>query len=57
MGHLDLEGIAYIKITRTGANECFASDETSQALLDKGMDYEEQARVFWKKPARDKYAE
>lgn len=30
--HLDFEGLAYIKITRDGAQSCFASDVTSRQI-------------------------
>ena len=55
-GHLDLEGICYIKLTRTGPNECFASDRTSEVLKAEGMDYQDQERVLWRRPAREKWA-
>ncbi len=54
-GHLDLEGFAYIKVTRTGTIECFAADETSEALKRNGFDYKEQSKTFWKNPAMEKF--
>lgn len=55
VGHLDLEGFAYVKITRTGAEECFASDVTSEVLKKEGFDYKEQKFHFWKRPACDRF--
>jgi len=59
-GHLDLEGFAYIKITRTGKGECFASDVTSQILQGEEpaggkMTYREMEQTFWRKPAAVKW--
>jgi hypothetical protein len=54
--HLDLEGICYIKLTRTGANECFASDRTSEVLKSEGLDYRDQERELWRRPAMEKWA-
>lgn len=54
--HLDLEGFAYIKITRTGPQSCFASDATSD-VLKKDMSYTEIAEAFWKVPASYKWGE
>jgi hypothetical protein len=54
-GHLDLEGICYIKLTRTSAQGCFASDATSDVLKEKGMSYHDQQETFWKKPASVKF--
>lgn len=53
--HLDLEGVAYIKVTRTGPQNCFSSDATCDVLKAKGMDYKEQSETFWKKPAMKKW--
>jgi hypothetical protein len=55
--HLDLEGISYIKLTRTGADICFSADHTSKVLKLEGMDHAEQSKVFWKKPAMEKWGE
>lgn len=38
VGHLDLEGVAYVKLTRTGAKTCFASDATADVLPNRGHD-------------------
>jgi hypothetical protein len=54
-GHLDLEGFAYIKITRTGPDTCFSSDKTSEVLKLEGCDYKEQERTFWQNPAMRKW--
>lgn len=59
--HLDLEGIAYIKLTRTGAQECFASDVTGQILKGEEpaggkMTYADMQKVFWSRPAMEKWA-
>ena len=61
MGHLDLEGFCYIKITRTSGKDCFAADLTSQVL--KGEEpaggpqtQEEISRMWWRHPAREKWA-
>lgn len=53
--HLDLEGTAYVRIVRTGANECFAQDHTSDTLRAHGMSYKEMQELYWKKPACEKY--
>jgi hypothetical protein len=59
-GHLDLEGFAYVKITRTSADDCFAADLTSQVLKGEEpasgpMTNAEIAKVWWKVPAREKW--
>ena len=60
-GHLDLEGFAYIKITRTGKQECFAADVTSVILKGeepqgaRGMSYREMEQTFWRHPAMEKW--
>lgn len=54
-GHLDLEGICYIKLTRTEAQGCFASDATSDVLKKDGMGYKEQHETFWRNPAMKKF--
>lgn len=55
--HLDLEGVVYLKLTRTGAQECFVSDATSEVLKKSGFMYKDQAEAFWKKPAMEKWSE
>ena len=52
--HLDLEGVCYVKLTRTAAQGCFASDATSD-VLKKDMSYAEISETFWKKPAAEKF--
>lgn len=54
--HLDLEGIAYIKVTRTAAQDCFAADKTCEILKLEGMDLKAQKEAFWDKPAYVKWA-
>ena len=53
--HLDLEGIAYIKVTRTGAQECFSMDVTSEVLKKNGFTTKELSKHFWSKPSMDKW--
>lgn len=60
MGHLDLEGFCYIKVTRTSPDDCFAADVTSQVLKKEepqgdAMTNEDMARTWWKVPAREKW--
>lgn len=54
--HLDFEGVAYIKLTRTGAQECFAADVTSQILGggEVAGKYKAQEHM-WKRPAMEKW--
>lgn len=54
-GHLDLEGVCYIKLTRTAAQGCFVSDATSDVLKKDGMSYKDQSDTFWKNPACVKF--
>jgi len=54
--HLDLEGFAYIKVTRTAAQDCFAADKTCEILKLEGMDLKAQKEAFWDKPACVKWA-
>ena len=58
--HLDLEGFAFLKVTRTGAQECFSADVTSQVLKGEEpacgkMTYKEIAKTFWREPAMEKW--
>lgn len=53
--HLDLEGIAFIRVVRTGADECFAQDHTSETLQKGGLTYKEMQEMYWKKPACEKF--
>jgi hypothetical protein len=55
--HLDLEGLCYIKVLRTGAHECFATDVTAKVLKDEGFEYKDQEKSFWRKPAMEKFGE
>ena len=55
-GHLDLEGFAFIKITRSGAQECFGADATSEVLRRDGTTYKAMAELHWKDPAMEKWA-
>lgn len=48
--HLDLEGIAYIKVTRTGKDACFASDATADVFRKDGLHNEDMAKLYWNKP-------
>jgi hypothetical protein len=56
--HLDLEGFAYIKVTRIGKTDCFAADVTMQVLTNEGgnppMTRGEVAKLYWEKPANQK---
>lgn len=52
--HLDLEGIAYIKLTRTGSQACFSMDVTSEVLKKQGFDVKDQSKAFWSRPAMEK---
>lgn len=57
--HLDLEGFCYLKITRTGRDQCFSVDVTSQVLKGEEpasgkMTTKEISKHFWSKPAMDK---
>lgn len=59
-GHLDLEGFAYIKVTRTGKDDCFAGDATMDVLTrragcERAFTVDEVAALFWKKPAKEKW--
>lgn len=54
--HLDLEGVAYIKVIRTGAQECFVMDVTSRILKDHGFTTKELSKEFWSKPAMEKWS-
>lgn len=54
--HLDLEGFAFIKLTRTGLQACFSADVTSQVLKGEEpaggkMTTAEISKTFWNKPA------
>jgi hypothetical protein len=53
--HLDLEGVAYIKLVRTGAQRCFSMDVTSEVLKEKGFTTEELEKHFWSKPSMEKW--
>ena len=57
--HLDLEGFAYIKVTRTGAQACFSADVTSQVLKgevnQEKMTTAEISKTFWQKPAMERF--
>lgn len=58
--HLDLEGFAYIKLTRTGAQACFSADVTSEVLKNGGctgekMTTKEISKTFWSKPAMERF--
>lgn len=54
--HLDFEGVAYIKITRTGPDACFAADVTSNILGGGEVPgkYKEQEKL-WQTPAMEKW--
>ena len=57
--HLDLEGFCYLKITRTGRDECFSADVTSQVLRGEEpasgkMTTKEISKTFWSRPAMEK---
>jgi hypothetical protein len=54
-GHLDLEGVCYLKVVRSGAQELFVSDATS-TILKKDMTHREIATTFWSRPAMEKWA-
>lgn len=56
--HLDFEGVAYIKLTRTGPSECFAADVTSNTLGggENSGRYKEQQKM-WEKPAMEKFGD
>lgn len=56
--HLDFEGVAYIKLTRTGPQECFAADVTSLILGggENSGKYKAQEHL-WKQPAMEKWGE
>lgn len=56
-GHLDLEGFCYLKVVRTGPNECFVKDHTSDSLRNEGMSYKDMESLFWRKPASEKWGE
>ena len=50
--HMHYEGIAYLKIIRSGAQECFAADVTSQILGTKvvtGKSADERMGEEWKR--------
>lgn len=54
--HLDLEGFAFLKLTRTGLQACFSADVTSQVLKGEEpaggkMTTKEISKTFWNKPA------
>lgn len=53
-GHLDLEGVCYLKIVRTGPNEAFAQDATSY-VLKKDMTQKEISKTYWDRPAMEKW--
>lgn len=48
--HLDLEGIAYIKVVRTGKDECFATDATADVFRKDGMTNADMERDYWRHP-------
>lgn len=56
--HLDFEGVAYIKLTRTGAQDCFAADVTSNILGggENSGRYKDQQHM-WKRPAMEKFGD
>ncbi len=54
--HLDFEGVAYVKLTRTGKDTCFAADVTSLILGGGDSKYKEQEHL-WKVPAMEKWGE
>ena len=56
--HLDFEGVAYIKLTRTGKDTCFAADVTSLILGggENSGKYKAQEHM-WKVPAMEKWGE
>ena len=59
--HLDLEGFAYVKITRTGKQGCFSADVTSMILKGEEpaggkMGYSDMDKMFWQHPAMEKWA-
>jgi hypothetical protein len=54
--HLDLEGFAFVKLTRTGLQACFSADVTSQVLKGEEpacgkLTTKEISKTFWSKPA------
>lgn len=53
--HLDLEGVAYIKVLRTGAQACFSMDVTSEVLKKSGFTTKELSKEFWSKPSMEKW--
>lgn len=57
--HLDFEGVAYIKLTRTGPDTCFAADVTS-LILGGGEGHAGKYKAqehLWKQPAMEKWGE
>lgn len=56
--HLDFEGVAYIKLTRTGPDSCIAADVTSNVLGGGEVPGKYKAQeVHWKTPAMEKWGE
>lgn len=56
VGHLDLEGVAYIKITRTGKQSCFSMDATGATLRGENavkLSWKELSEL-WDHPACEK---
>lgn len=55
--HLDLEGVCYVKVTRSGAQACFATDVTGMVLrgeVQPGLSWKDLSRTFWEHPACEK---
>jgi hypothetical protein len=56
--HLDLEGFCYVKLIRTGPNQCFMQDVTTRVLKGESETFtlKEIAKAFWREPAMEKWA-
>jgi len=58
--HLDLEGFAFVKVTRTGPDSCFSADVTNHVLKGEEpacgkMTTKEISDTFWKVPASERW--
>ena len=57
--HLDLDGFCYVKLVRTGPDDCFAQDVTSGLLRGEHelpkMTYREMERELWRHPAMERF--
>lgn len=54
LGHLDLEGIVYVKLVRTGKQACFSMDATADVMREiHKLDLKDMSSL-WRNPACEK---